>query len=57
MMEVAVSAAIGYTLGQFSPAAVGGLVIYKYKENFIRAKEGEEILVSDFAGTYHDFHH
>ena len=38
-------------------AAVGGLVIYKHKENFIRAKEGEEILVSDFAGTYHDFHH
>lgn len=38
-------------------AAVGGLVIYKHKENFIRAKEGEEILVRDFAGKYKDLHH
>lgn len=31
-------------------AAVGGLIIYKHKENFARAKEGKEISVSEFAG-------
>ena len=29
-------------------AAVGGLIIYKHKENFINAKEGKEIRVREF---------
>lgn len=33
-----------------SVAAVGGLIIYKHKENFERLKDGEEILVSEFPG-------
>ena len=33
-----------------SVAAVGGLIIYKHKENFERLREGEEILVSEFPG-------
>ena len=38
-------------------AAVGGLVIHKHKENFIKARDGEEILVRDFVGKYHEIHH
>lgn len=30
-------------------AAVGGLIIYKHRENFAKAKEGKEISVSEFA--------
>ena len=30
-------------------AAVGGLIIYKHRENFARAKEGKEIHVKEFA--------
>lgn len=33
-----------------SVAAVGGLIIYKHKENFERLRAGEEILVSEFPG-------
>jgi len=36
-------------------AAVGGLVIYKHKENFRNAKEGKEILVNEFAEEMHKF--
>lgn len=31
-------------------AAVGGLIIYKHKENFVNAKEGKEIRVREFSG-------
>ena len=30
-------------------AAVGGLIIYKHRENFVKAKEGTEIRVREFA--------
>lgn len=32
-----------------SVAAVGGLIVYKHKENFFKAKEGKEIRVREFA--------
>lgn len=38
-------------------AAVGGLVIYKHKENFTKAKTGEEILVREFAGKCDELRH
>lgn len=38
-------------------AAVGGLVIYKHKDNFARAKKGDEILVREFSGKYNELHH
>ena len=33
-----------------SVAAVGGLIVYKHKENFAKSKEGKEIRVREFAG-------
>ena len=95
-MEMALSAAIGYGLGQLSPAAfisklkntdlrgpvsaailfpawllfrvrnlmvfggvavVGGLIIYKHKDNFVRNRKGDEMHVSDFAEKYEELHH
>lgn len=38
-----------------SVAAVGGLIIYKHKENFLRVKSGKEILVNEFADEMHKF--
>ena len=38
-----------------SVASVGGLVIYKHKENFRNVKEGKEILVNEFAEEMHKF--
>ena len=37
-------------------AAVGGLIIYKHRVNFIRDRKGGEIHVSDFADRCGEFH-
>ena len=36
-------------------AAVGGLIIYKHRENFTKAKEGKEIRVREFAEKCEEF--
>lgn len=38
-------------------AAVGGLIIYKHKDNFVRNRKGDEMHVSDFAEKYEELHH
>ena len=38
-----------------SVAAVGGLVIYRHKENFLNLKDGKEILVNEFAEEMQKF--
>lgn len=38
-------------------AAVGGIVIYKHKDNFARNRNGDEMHVSDFAEKYEELHH
>ena len=51
LLGIAVIVMIVTDTGHYGPvsAAVGGLIIYKHRENFARAKEGKEIHVKEFA--------